>query len=85
MKRIHNVFAPAGRRNGPAEAIADRSEVKAGKAAVANDGLLTLSLSQTFTSVSEEGNELLNQYKTEDFAGRLRNIAEFMNQHFIVR
>jgi len=36
--------------------------------ASANDGLLTLSFSQTFTSVSEEGNDLLNQYKKEDFA-----------------
>ncbi|MFH1168803.1 MAG: hypothetical protein V1852_32765 [Pseudomonadota bacterium] len=50
--------------------------------AAANDGLLSLSFSQTFTSVSEEGNELLNQYKAEDFAGRLRNLGEFMNQHF---
>jgi hypothetical protein len=48
----------------------------------ANDRLLTLSFSQTFTSISEEGNELLNQYKTEDFAGRLRNLGEFMNQYF---
>jgi len=50
--------------------------------AAANDGLLTLSFSQTFTSVSEEGNELLNQYKAEDFAERLRNLGEFMNQYF---
>lgn len=49
--------------------------------AIDNDGLLTLSFSQTFTSVSEEGNDLLNQYKAEDFAGRLKNLGEFMNQY----
>jgi hypothetical protein len=48
---------------------------------VGNDGLLMLSFSQTFTSVSEEGNELLNQYKAEDFADRLRNLGEFMNRY----
>jgi hypothetical protein len=46
-----------------------------------NNGLLTLSFSQTFTSVSEEGNELLNQYKAEDFAGRLRNLGEFIHRY----
>ncbi len=51
--------------------------------ASANDGLLTLSFSQTFTSVSEEGNDLLNQYEKEDFAGRLRNLGEFMNQYLL--
>jgi hypothetical protein len=48
--------------------------------AAGNGGLLTLSFSQTFTSVSEEGNELLNHYKAEDFAGRLRNLGEFMKR-----
>jgi hypothetical protein len=50
-------------------------------AAAIRDGFLTLSFSQIFTSVSEEGNELLYQYKAEDFTGRLRTLGEFMNQY----
>ena len=46
-----------------------------------SDGLLTLSFSQTFTSVSPEGNELLNRYRTEDFDARLRSLGEFMNRY----
>jgi hypothetical protein len=46
-----------------------------------SSGFLTLNFLQTFTSVSEEGNELLHQYQAEDFAGRLRNLGEFMNQY----
>lgn len=49
----------------------------------ANDGILTLYFSQTFTSLSEEGNNLLNQYKTEDFTGRLKNLREFINQYLL--
>ncbi len=45
-----------------------------------DEGLLTISFSQTFTSVSEEGEELLNQYRTEDFAGRLGSLGELMSQ-----
>jgi hypothetical protein len=51
-------------------------EVSAG-----DDDLLTIVFSQTFTSVSEEGNSLLNRYKSEDFDGRLRNLEEFMNRY----
>jgi len=51
--------------------------------AVSHDGFLTLSFLQNFTSVSEEGNELLHQYKAEDFAGRLRNPGEYMNQYLL--
>lgn len=49
--------------------------------AAIRDGYLTLSFSQTFTSVSKEGNELMLQYKAEDFTGRLRNLGAFMNQY----
>lgn len=48
------------------------------------DGMLTLSFSQTFTSVSEEGNDLLNQYKSQDFAGRLKKLKEFMTEHLLI-
>jgi hypothetical protein len=53
-----------------------RIEVSAG-----GDDLLTIVFSQTFTSVSEEGNSLLNRYKSEDFDGRLKNLEEFMNRY----
>ena len=49
--------------------------------APADDGRLTISFTQTFTSVSEEGTNLLNRYKADDFAGRLRSLGEFMNQY----
>jgi hypothetical protein len=48
---------------------------------IGNDGFLTLSFSQTFTSVSKEGNELLNRYSAEDFNARLRSLGEFMNRY----
>jgi hypothetical protein len=44
------------------------------------EGFLTIFFSQTFTSVSEEGEGLLNQYRTEDFAGRLGSLGELMSQ-----
>ena len=48
---------------------------------VGKDSSLTLTFSQTFTSVSEEGNELLNRYKAEDFQERLNNLGKFMDQY----
>jgi hypothetical protein len=48
---------------------------------IGNDGLLTLSFSQTFTSVSKEGNELLTRYRAEDFNARLMSLEELMNRH----
>ena len=53
-----------------------RIDVSTGKG-----GLLTLSFRQTFTSVSKEGNELLNEYRAEDFNARLRSLGEFMNRY----
>jgi hypothetical protein len=48
---------------------------------IGNDGLLRLSFRQIFTSVSKEGNELLNRYRAEDFNARLRSLGEFINRY----
>jgi hypothetical protein len=45
------------------------------------DGLLKITFTQVFTSISEEGNILLKNYKDEDYEGRLKNLEEFMNLH----
>jgi hypothetical protein len=47
----------------------------------AQDGLLTLTFTQTFTAVSEEGNKLVHLYTTEDFAGRLKKLEEFLQRY----
>jgi hypothetical protein len=44
-------------------------------------GLLTLTFTQVFTSVSEEGSALLDRYKGEDFAARLAALERFMVSH----
>jgi hypothetical protein len=49
---------------------------------VADDGLLALKFTQIFTSISAEGNAFLNRYRSEDFAGRLKNLEEYMHRYF---
>ena len=46
-----------------------------------SNGLLSMTFTQVFTSISEEGNALLERYEREDFKERLRALAEFMNRH----
>jgi hypothetical protein len=46
-----------------------------------SDGLLTITFTQVFTSISGEGNTFLERYKGEDFQARLNNLEEFMNRH----
>jgi len=42
------------------------------------DGLLAITFTQVFTSISEEGNIFLRRYGSEDFEGRLKSLEEFM-------
>jgi hypothetical protein len=42
---------------------------------------VAMTFTQTFTSVSKEGNGFLERYQAEDFQGRLRSLEEFMNQY----
>jgi hypothetical protein len=44
-------------------------------------GSLNLHFTQTFTAISKEGNQLLAQYKTEDFAGRLQALGELIGKY----
>ncbi len=44
-------------------------------------GILSLTFTQVFTSISEKGNAFLERYESEDFKERLRGLEEFMNQH----
>ena len=46
-----------------------------------SDGLLSLTFTQVFTSIPEEGNAFLERYESEDFKERLRALEEFMNRH----
>lgn len=48
---------------------------------VNSDGLLTITFTQIFTSISDEGNTFLKRYEGEDFKGRLKSLEEFMNRH----
>lgn len=48
---------------------------------VSSDSLLSITFTQTFTSISEEGNILLKRYRSEDFGERLKNLEEFMNRY----
>jgi hypothetical protein len=45
------------------------------------DGLLTITFSQSFTSVSEEGSVLLSRYQGEDFPSRLAALEGFMSHY----
>jgi hypothetical protein len=44
------------------------------------DGCLSISFSQVFTSISEEGNDYLDRYANEDFEERLKNLKEYMSR-----
>jgi len=47
-----------------------------------NDGgVLKLTFTQVFTSISEAGNAFLKRYESEDFAERLNRLEEYMNRH----
>jgi hypothetical protein len=46
-----------------------------------SEGLLGITFTQIFTSISDEGKAFLKRYEAEDFGGRLRNLEEFMNRH----
>lgn len=42
---------------------------------------LSIKFNQVFTSVSAEGNALLEDYRAEDFQGRLNSLGEYMNSY----
>jgi len=46
-----------------------------------SEGLLALTFTQSFTSVSEKGNSFLKRYEGEDFKSRLKSLEEFLNRH----
>jgi hypothetical protein len=46
-----------------------------------SEGLLAITFTQVFTSISEEGNTFLKRYEDEDFQGRLKSLQEFMNRY----
>jgi hypothetical protein len=48
---------------------------------VNQDGVITITFTQTFTSVSEEGNTYLQRYEHEDFQGRLKALSGYMHQY----
>jgi hypothetical protein len=48
---------------------------------VSSDGLITITFTQVFTSISEEGGLFLKRYESEDYKGRLKSLEEFMNRH----
>jgi hypothetical protein len=50
-----------------------------------SDGLLVLTFTQVFTSISEKGNALIKQYEAEDFTGRLKSLQEFMDRHLEIK
>jgi hypothetical protein len=46
-----------------------------------SDGILSITFTQVFTSISDEGNTFLKRYEGEDFTARLKSLEEFMNRH----
>ena len=46
-----------------------------------SDGLLAITFTQVFTSISEEGSSFMKRYESEDYKGRLKSLEEFMNRH----
>jgi hypothetical protein len=44
-------------------------------------GVLTITFTHVFTSISEEGDIFLKRYESEDFGERLKILAGFMNSH----
>jgi hypothetical protein len=49
------------------------------------DGVLVLTFTQVFTSISEEGNTFLNRYRSEDYEARLKSLGEFMNCYLEIK
>jgi hypothetical protein len=47
-------------------------------------GLLNISFTQVFTSISEEGNAFLRRYQDEDYEARLKSLEGFMNSYLEV-
>ena len=45
------------------------------------NGSLSITFTQVFTSVSEEGNALIEGYEGEDYKERLRQLEHFMNSY----
>jgi hypothetical protein len=45
------------------------------------DGLLAITFTQVFTSISEEGSSFMKRYESEDYKERLKSLEEFMNCH----
>lgn len=43
--------------------------------------LFSLTFTQTFTAVSEDGNTLIRQYQNEDYDGRLQNLAGLLDRY----
>jgi hypothetical protein len=46
-----------------------------------DEGLLAIKFTQVFTSISDEGNVLIERYRGEDYQGRLQDLERFMNKH----
>lgn len=44
-------------------------------------GVLGITFTQVFTSISNEGNAFLERYKMEDFGEKLRNLEAFLNRY----
>lgn len=49
------------------------------------NGVLSLTFTQVFTSISEEGNRLLNRYRGEDYEARLKSLEEFMSCYLEIK
>jgi hypothetical protein len=45
------------------------------------DGSLSITFTQVFTSISDEGNALLKGYEREDYKQRLKQLEHFMNSY----
>jgi hypothetical protein len=46
-----------------------------------SDGVLAMTFRQAFTSISEEGDSLLNRYRSEDLEARLKSLGGFMSHY----
>ena len=45
------------------------------------EGVLAITFTQSFTSISEEGNAFLDRYRSEDYDARLKSLEEFMTSY----
>jgi hypothetical protein len=45
------------------------------------EGVLALTFTQVFTSISEEGNAFLDRYRGEDYQARLKALEGYLNQY----